>query len=452
MCDPRPLPPLRRPRVPRLVARPRAGRGLPALAAWLLVACAVASCAVPRRSTPWSTVVECTPPFLVDAAAADPSLAVDAAGRVALTWVTRDSLGSDAWISVSSDSGRHWSEPQRLDERRGRVSSYPESRPVAAWGRGGLLVAAWAAARDTSHLADDIAVRVSADAGRSWNVRSLVNDDRTDRTSTYHGFIALDVMPDGRPFVAWIDGRFSAGAEAEPHVADIFSSTSADGGTNWTPNTFVAGEVCPCCRLSARSAVRPDGRITVALAYRGAFDDLRDPRLTLSHDGGATFVEDTLISADRWKLDGCPSVGPSVTLEGDGGHYAWFTGESPDDATLPGRPEPGVYLVPWHEGAGASGPRRVLSDSLRDATRPMLARLGRGTLVGAIGGAVGGPTRRVLAVRRLDPDGRLTPWLYLGSGVRSAAVSGQGATVAWAAWAEIDEDRPRVRVARLAAR
>ncbi len=419
-------------------------------AALLALSLIASSCAPQRPSTPWPLVSERTPPFLVDAGAADPSLAVDPSGRVAITWVTRDSLGADAWISVSTDSGARWSEPARLNEKAGKVSSYPESRPVVAWGQGGMLVTAWAAARDTGKYADDIAVRISADGGRSWGVASLVNDDRHDRASTYHGFIALDVLADGRPFVAWLDGRFSAGSGDEPHVADIFASTSSDRGANWEANALVAGEVCPCCRITLQTAVGADGEPSLAVAYRTAQDDLRDPRLAVSYDGGESFADDTLISADRWKLTGCPSMGPAVTFDGVGGQYLWFTGESPEDSLYPGRPTPGVYLVPWQRGGGAAGPKRAIADSLLDASRPMLARLDRGTLVAAIGKAVGGPARRVLAVRRLEPDGALTPWLYLGSGVRSGAVAAQGTGTAWAAWAELEGERTRVRVARLA--
>ena len=418
----------------------------------LLAALLAVACAPQRHGTPWSDVREVTPEFLTRAAAADPSLAVEPGGRVALTWVTQDSLGADAWLSVSADSGAHWTAPVQLDPRPGKVSSYPESRPVVAWGRGGMLVAAWAAARDTGKFADDVAVRVSADGGQTWGAPSLVNDDHKDPLSTYHGFIALDVLPDGRPMVAWIDGRFSASPGDEPTLADLFATTTSDGGATWADNVYVAESVCPCCRVMLRSDQRPGGPIEVAVAFRGAADDMRDPRLAVSRDGGTSFAYDTLVSADRWKLPGCPSVGQSLTFTSGGGFYAWFTGDSPADSVLPGRPAPGSYLLPWRVGAGPTGAKRSLGDSLRDATRPMLAPLRGATMVAAIGKAVGGPDRKVLAVRRLESDGALTPWLYLGSRVKSGAVAGQGASGAWAAWAEQFGEHTRVRVARLAER
>jgi hypothetical protein len=55
-------------------------------------------------------------------------------------------------------------------------------------------------------------------------------------------------------------------------------------------------------------------------------------------------------------------------------------------------------------------------------------------------------------VRRLEPDGTLTPWLFLGSGVKSGAIAAHGEQGAWAAWAEPGDGGPRVRVARLSVR
>ena len=421
----------------------------------VLLALAASSCAPAAHESTWADVREVTPAFLsaADARAADPSLALDERGRIALTWVTRDSAGADAWLSVSADSGLHWSPALRVNTARGKVSSYAESRPVAAWGRGGMLALAWAAARDSGEYADDIAVRVSPDGGRSFGAVTFVNSDHTDPESRYHGFASLTVLPDGRPMVAWIDGRAEAGGGDEPARAEIFASSSSDGGATWRADQRIAGDVCPCCHIALASSMRQSGAIDVALAYRGAAGDLRDPRLAVSNDGGMTFALDTLVSADRWKLPGCPSVGPALTMDVGGGHYAWFTGESPEDDSLPGRPEPGVYLVPWRIDAGALGAKRMLGDSLGDPSRPMLAKLEHATLVGAIGKAASGPDRRVLALRRLGLDGALSPWLYLGSGVKSAAIAGQGAHGAWAAWAETaGGDGTRVRVVRLSAR
>ncbi|MCC6348833.1 MAG: exo-alpha-sialidase [Candidatus Eisenbacteria bacterium] len=428
------------PHRPGAAAR-RAGRLAP-----LALACAllVPGCTPAARPPAWAGVREITPPELADVAAFDPGLAVGPRGRLALTWVTRDSAGAGVWLAVAPDSAGRFGAPRRLDDPAGRVSSYSESRPVAAFGPSGQLVVAWAAHRDSGGFADDIVSRASADGGATFGPPVFVNDDSGDPKSTYHGFLALDFSPDGRALAAWLDGRGAklAPGEEEPARAQVRLAASLDEGHSWQPSVLVAAEGCPCCRL----AMRADSAGRVVIAYRGAHDDLRDPRLAISRDGGATFALDTLVSADRWLLPGCPSVGPALSANrAGGGLYAWFTGAEHESDEV----RPGVYLATWRADVGRTGPRRMLADSLREASRPMLAGMGATTLAGVIARPLADTTARVLAVRAVEADGAQTPWLFLGAAVRSAALAGAGPRRAYAVWIERPAEQPRLRLARL---
>ncbi|MBI5168000.1 MAG: exo-alpha-sialidase [Candidatus Eisenbacteria bacterium] len=424
-------------------------RALAALAAFagfasfaVLSSTAVTSCAPERRAPEWALVRDLTPEALVRVDAVEPSLAAAPDGRVALTGVTRDSAGADVWFAISSDSGEHFSAPQKLDTRAGKVSSYAESRPLVVLGPAGHVTVAWASARDSGEYADDLVSRSSDDGGRTFSPEAFLNDDHGNPRSTYHGFLALDITPAGSLIGAWIDGRASAG-ETEPARGEIWSSTSDDGGHTWRPNTRVATDVCSCCRL----ALRADSLGHVAIAYRGARADLRDPRLAVSGDGGATFALDTLVSPDGWLLPACPSMGPAITIQrGGGGHYAWFTGA--ENAVT----QPGVYVVPWRAPAGAAGARRSLGDSLREPQRPMLSAMGAATLAGVIAHSRSDSTRRLLAGRALELDGAWTPWLFLGVGVRTAAIAGATPRLAYAVWQEKSDERSHLRVVRLTRR
>lgn len=404
----------------------------------------VTGCSPSPTAADWARVSDRTPPFLAGTYAADASVACDARGRVALTWVTRDSLGAaDLWLSVSRDSGVTFAPPMRVNTRPGKVSSYPESRPVASFGPGGRLLLVWASARDEGEYADDVVARLSLDEGRSLGPEQAVNDDAGDPRSTYHGFAATDWLSDGRAVVAWIDGRSHplGEGEEEPHTAEIYADVSADGGATWAADTRVAGLVCPCCRI----ALRAQGDGDVAIAYRGAADDLRDPRLALSRDGGRRFRADSLVSRDAWKLEGCPSVGPVLTAgRGDlGGTYAWFTGAE----TVAG-----VHTVAWRavgDSAFAFEEALAHADSLREPTRPMLASMGSRTLLGVLGRPPGEGSARVLALRTLGEGAGSSRWLRLGTGVRSAALATASEGSAWAAWTEDAGDGPRVRLVRV---
>ena len=396
------------------------------------------ACTPTTRAPRWADVIEATPAFLETVPALDPSLTAAPGGRVALTWVTRDTSGADAWIAFSADSGGHFSTPVRINLRRGRVSSYPESRPVATFGASGNVVVAWTSARDSGLFTDDIVARASDDGGANFGPETVLNDDLALPGSTYHGFVALDATSQGRLFAAWIDGRATSleAGEAEPAIAEIWSAASDDGGATWGANRRVAAGVCPCCRISLRTS-----ESLIALAYRGVQNDVRDPRLALSRDGGTTFVSDTLVSADGWTLAGCPSTGPALTLSRDGGWIAWYTGAEGRD---------GVYASPWRAGRGATMAPAALADTLRECAHPILAAMGPVTLAGVLARA--GSTRHVLALRTLGAGGELSPWLLLGANARSATIAAQDARHALAAWVERSDAGPRVRVVRVTRR
>ncbi len=413
---------------------------LVAIAVIAALAAFVACTPAPRapRTPRWADVLEATPAFLAGAPGFDPSLAATPGGRVALTWVTRDTSGADLWIAFSADSGGRFSAPTRLNLRRGRVASDPESRPVAVFAANGRVVAAWAAARDSGRFADDIVTRASDDGGASFGPETILNDDRALQGSTYHGFVALDATPQGRVFAAWVDGRATALAagEAGPATAEVWSAASDDGGATWGANRRVAAGACPSCRVALRASAS-----LVALAYRGVRDSVRDPRLAVSRDGGTTFAFDTLVSADRWRPAACPATGPALSLSRDGGWIAWCTG---------GAGAAGVHACIWRAGRGATMTPAALDDTLRQCAHPLLVSMGSATLAGVLARA--GASRRVLALRTLGAEGEFSPWLLLGANARSATIAPQDARHALAAWVEQSDAGPRVRVVRVTRR
>jgi hypothetical protein len=171
-------------------------------------------------------------------------------------------------------------------------------------------------------------------------------------------------------------------------------------------------------------------------------DSLRDPHLAVSSDGGATFGRDTLLSADGWKLAGCPVAGPALTLAREGGFVAWYTGARGADGG-----GPGVYLVPWLAGQGPAGARRAVADSALGAEHPLLVSLGSTTLAGVL--ARPDRARHALGLRTLAPDGSASPWLFLGANARSATLAGTDSRHAFAAWLELTDAGPRLRLARI---
>ena len=427
---------------------PRAALHLARAAALAAALATLAGCAAPPRAGYELSGETVTPRFLEHRNATDAALAADTLGHVALTWVTRDDDGArDLWNAVSLDGGSTFAAPVRLNARAGSVSSYSESRPIPVWGPGGALAVAWTAKRPVAPLAHaaaanhkdapaaaDLVVRVSGDAGATFEPEVVVNDDVLDGKRVFHGFPALTWLADGTLFAAWDDEREHAGEAGEPTSASLFYAVSHDNGAHWSDNQSLTDQLCPCCRAAV--ALDPAGRI--AVTWRTARNNLRDPVIAFSSDGGRTFAPESTVSADRWAIEGCPSVGPALAFDRDGGGaYAWLTGA--DSA--------GVYFKTWRAG-GAASAKRSLDDGVAGATHPRVALLDGATLFAVEATPRGGGVKiHSLAVRAVMADGTKLPWSFLGENVDAGWLTATGPRTALACWT--DRGAHVVRVARL---
>jgi hypothetical protein len=409
------------------------GAAAPGLALALLAA----GCG-PSPPAEWAAVREVTPEFLLTEDASEPALAADEHGRVALTWVTRDSSGMDLWLSISTDAGGTFSPPLKVNESAGGVTSFPENRPLAVFGAEGRLAVTWCERRADMPEASDVLVRASGDGGATLGPPVVVNDDAGETRAAFHGFPALTFLPDGALLAVWMDERDNwriRGLKGEPSSGSLFFAMSRDGGQTWSENRRLTDRACPCCRAVATS----DAGGRIAVAYRAAGGDMRDPALAISTNQGQSFELDTLFSADGWRLTGCPAVGPALTWNGGGGLYVWYTEAG----------SPGVYAAPWTPGQGRTGVKRSLTDGLLDATHPRAASFGPGTLIAVEARPRADSASRVLAVRALDENGALTPWTLLGAEAQDGWIATAGPTIALACWSEQREGGSRVRLVQI---
>lgn len=410
----------------------RIPRRIPMLALlWL----AALSAACGRGGSPdWAAVTDVTPAALDTVAALHASIASDGQDRVALTWVTRDPAGGfDLWLALSDDGGTRFGEARRVNERPGAVASLAEARPLAAFGRNGAFAVAWTGRREGGGHATDVWVTASGNGGATLGAAVRVNDDAEGRPA-YHGFPALGFAPDGALLVAWMDERHAPPGGGEPSSASLYLAVSRDQGATFGPNRPLTDRLCPCCRVAIATA--EPGR--VAIAYRSAGGDIRDPALLLSTDNGGTFPFDTVIASDGWSTTECPVDGPALVATGGGGRLAWYTAAR----------GPAVHYASFRGDSAAIAIRAEVAGLHRPA-HPRLAPLGAAALLAVEGSPAADTTRRALAVALVNDNGSLTPWVLLGREVHDGWLAATGPRAALASWSEGEEPRTRVRLARL---
>lgn len=362
--------------------------------------------------------------------ASNPTVAVSENGVRYVAWVQTNADGGDVYLSTVGADGVPAGTPVRVNDIPGDADPHEQAPPQVALSPEGDVVVVWQRKVEAPWLdygGADLRFARSTDGGRSFLPAVTVNDNASE-SPVRISFHDIAFGQDGAIFVSWIDARVrdsareqayregvsndsmssdgstdqgmsSAGMTGDsmasagmPHEGmsngsmshdamshdgaaarmlpldeepgtEIRLTVSHDGGATFAPSLVIDGITCPCCRTSL--ATGPDG--VVYVAWRKVFDGgIRDIAVARSTDGGATFGPVRRVHTDDWEFDGCPHAGPSLALDADGRlHVAWYTGK-PDSQGL-------WYAVSDDNGESFSEPIAILTDSFVPASQ---ARLG----------------------------------------------------------------------------
>lgn len=321
-----------------------------------------------------------------------PSIAV-MGSRVVVVWTSTAHDIMNVYAAVSGDGGATFSEPRRVNDQLGDVSSNAEQAPRVALTQSAISVL-W-----PSRLNGTSAIRFSrsTDGGRTFSpARTLHQAALTGA----RGWQALTPGRNGVVHAVWLDGRDAApspgphqhhamkgaaGAHAGAPRQDVYHAAIALDGA--IAESHIARDVCFCCKTAV--GVGPSGRLMVA--WRHIFpESMRDIAMATSTDGGRTFNQAVRVNEDKWQLSGCPDDGPAMAIDADGAaHLAWPTLVGGDN------PQKAVVYTSTNDGR-VFGPRvRLSSDDQDDAAHPQIATDSSGH-VGAVWDEQDGDVRRVV--------------------------------------------------------
>jgi hypothetical protein len=275
--------------------------------------------------------------------------------------------------------------------------------PRLAVAPGGPVYVSWSSDKakpEGTLFASDLQLSRSLDGGKTFEEPLRVNEDRP----ISHSFDGLAVAADGTVLVTWIDGR-EGRADPATWVARV-----VDQGRRVEGARKVGDDTCVCCRVDA--ATGPGD--LVALTWRRVFPgNVRDMVFTLSRDGGWSFNDPALVSADHWKINACPHRGGAVGLDARGRVYvSWYT-EGSDIG-------PDLRFAVSQDGRRFGPPRRLHTGttSIPDNARMAVDPAGRAVVVWEESTAV---RRRILLRYTADAGRTLSPIHVLSGAIKAYA-------------------------------
>lgn len=210
------------------------------------------------------------------------------------------------------------------------VTAHGETPPALEILPGGALVIAYPVALP-GKWKNEIRLQRSSDGGANWSKPELLHAERHGS----HSFLSSTVTPEGEPVFAWLD--------------DSTGHMGLHVRRGEEPPVTLDSETCECCGTALLAG--PQGEIW--LAYRDAEDDVRDFRILKADRTGKGFDSGRTLSADGWKIQGCPHTGARLARGADGTLNAvWFTA---------GDGQAGIYAASSNDGGATFSERTLIT-------------------------------------------------------------------------------------------
>jgi hypothetical protein len=300
--------------------------------------------------------------------AAEPVTVTAPNGGFYVAWVDHNANSqSDVMLARFDQDGAASGSAVRVNQTEGVATAWRGDPPSVAVRDRSVYVLWTARVEVDGKKGTDLYLSTSHDEGKTFNAAVKVNDDKLPGA---HGMHSLAVANDGRIYVAWLDERNIQTPKPSRHAGghhmesnrELFVASSTDGGKTFSANRKVAENACPCCKTAL--AVSADG--TLYASWRQVLPgNFRHIAVASSTDGGVKFSSPVIVSDDKWKLQGCPVSGPSLSADANGTlKVVWYAAGEGD--------APGLYFAETRDHGRTFSPRTLLMQESVKGT-PVLA-------------------------------------------------------------------------------
>ena len=316
-------------------------------------------------------------------------------GKPLVTWAAQEGHANQLYLLRMGDGAT----PVRVNPEALTVEALHHPPRLAVGG--GQVYVSWSSGKpkpEGTLFASDLQLSRSGDGGRTFGNPLRVNEDRP----ISHSFDGLALAADGTVVLTWIDGHEGRKDPATWVTRVVEQGTRVEGIRK------VGDDTCVCCRVDAATGAGN----TVALTWRRVFPgDIRDMVLAVSRDGGRTFGDAKLVSADHWKINACPHRGGAVGLDAKGRVYmSWYT-EGSDI-----RPDLKFAVSTDGQRFGPAKRLHTSATSIPDQARMAVDPAGRAVIVWEESTAV---RRRILLRYTLDAGRTLSKTHVLSTAIKA---------------------------------
>jgi hypothetical protein len=291
-----------------------------------------------------------------------PSLAIDQAGIVWLSWASKTAeTERTIFLTQSIDAGQSFSVPKTVSKAgvyktTGKQVGYERRATPHVVAERDKLHLTWSEA-----LPDGSGMRMvlatSADVGATFGSPQVVHKVAGAKPT----FTGMGLGADGTITCAWLDDR--AGYQ------QVFAATRPARSNGFNEEQLVhSGQegqgVCPCCPTDV--VVDADG--TIYVAFRNIRGGFRDIAVSRKKPGQPEFEEPVVVVPPTWKFDGCPHDGPSLAIAGNNLHLVWMDARSGTPRCYYGRSDLHEMKFESRElhgfDGGAQGNAKLLADAV----------------------------------------------------------------------------------------
>lgn len=216
------------------------------------------------------------------------------------------------YVDYSTDLGKTFSAPVRVNAQAQRIKSSGENRPSIAVDSAGRIYVTYTA---EGVQAATVYFSRSNDNGQSFS-SPVPLSDKAAEANTFQGKLVLN--PKGQVEAFWHDERDRTDWKQSGNSV-YYSTTNAEGSL--TAAKKIADALCECCRIATAFDNSSDPILLMRFVYAG---NIRDHGLLKRQETGTEF-RSWRVTFDQWQIEGCPDHGAAIAISDAKYHIAWFS-------------------------------------------------------------------------------------------------------------------------------